>query len=91
MKPEEVLNTFSEKFPVTWDRFVKNDNQYISYGWIARKDGQRDFLVLWFDEGCEMNEISFVTSSAKYSKPICEWMGYVHTDCTPAAELLKSA
>jgi hypothetical protein len=58
----DYLNLYPE---VTWDRYCspKNDAACF-YGWIARRDGLRDYFALYFHKG----EIySYQTTSAKYS------------------------
>lgn len=42
----EVAEKLSAAIPVEWDRFTKTDDGfYVVYGWIARSDGQRDFVL----------------------------------------------
>jgi len=86
------IENMSTKFPIEWDRFTENEGTYDIYGWIERKDGKRDFvlLTLWVDN----NEVvgNFVTSSAKYSKAIYEYMygtSEGHCDCKKISELKK--
>lgn len=61
-------------FPIVWDRFTELDGDYNIYGWIKRKDGQRDFVLLQLYIEGEDIKGGFVTSSAKYSAPICNYM-----------------
>lgn len=85
----QVLLPLKEKFPITWDRFVKHSNHICAFGWIERTDGQRDFAIVWFDEGSELKDISFATSSAKYSKQLAELLGSEHVDCEKVPEGLR--
>lgn len=51
---------------VTWDRYAGSGSEFDAYGWIPRRDGQRDFVVLQFNRF----GVGFITSSAKYSAAI---------------------
>lgn len=87
---KNILNNLSERFPIVWDRYVDADNFYGIYGWIKRKDGQRDFILLQIWTEPEFI-ISFTTSSAKYSMAIGDYLynGEVeHTDCKKVKDLL---
>jgi len=90
-----LLNVIAEQFPVKWDRWTKSDQEtpyFCVYGWIARKDGQRDFLVVEMWEDQEINEAYFVTSSAKYSAMISELITGTkgdHNPCIKIEELFK--
>ena len=67
---KNYIETVAKLIPIEWDRFVENNGDYDIYGWIKRKDGQRDFVL--FQLYIENGEIkgSYCTSSAKYSKDI---------------------
>src|SRR6185503_3283290 len=57
----DQMNLFPE---VAWDRCTGDDNAGTAYGWIARDDGNKDFLLLmWIPD-----TIGFCTSSARYSR-----------------------
>lgn len=79
--PKEILKQISEVIPVTWDRYAPSEKQFIVFGWIARSDLQRDFLIIWFNEGDELDKVGFATSSAKYSAKVSELFNSEHTDC----------
>lgn len=72
---------------VQWDRFVFNREigTVDLFGWIARKDMRRDFVLLTYEKGLSRSwTTKYNTSSAKYSKEIyrileCEGG---HIDCT---------
>ena len=74
---KNYLTSFSQKFPVEWDRYCESGNHYDVYGWIRRRDGQRDFVLLHFDitalPGRKL-DVNFVTSSAKYSEEIYKFI-----------------
>ena len=80
----ELITGLQDVAPVTWDRYTEKDGTYDFYGWIQRKDGQRDFVAInAYMEGEEVRG-SFLTSSAKYSKKISEYMygdSAVHNKC----------
>lgn len=90
----EVLNKLSSQIPVEWDRWAKTEQypaHYSVYGWIKRKDGQRDFVCVEMWEYNRPCDAPFVTSSAKYSSKICEIItGEVtkHSPCRKISELL---
>lgn len=86
---EEILKQFKAKFPIVWDRFVKYENSFTVFGWITRTDGDRDFVSIWFNEGQGLTDCGFMTSSAKYSKDIAEFVGSEHIDCTAIPDHLK--
>lgn len=67
---KEFITDMAKILPIVWDRFTVEDGNYDIYGWIARKDGQRDFVLLqlYIDNGVMKG--GFCTSSAKYSKHI---------------------
>ena len=80
-KIKKVLKQFTE---VKWDRFVAKENWVRVFGWIKRKDGKRDFLVIDFLSSVVMD---FCTSSAKYSKLFSERLNFKHTDCKKVKNL----
>jgi hypothetical protein len=85
------LNEVADKIPVEWDRYTCSGNiVYNLYGWIRRSDGERDFVVLQvFLTGGEPI-LSYITSSAKYSRTIAEIIfkeSAGHTDCIKISEL----
>lgn len=92
----EVLNKVSAAIPVEWDRWTKSKQEtpyYSVYGWIKRKDGQRDFVCIEMWEDDSPGDAYFVTSSAKYSSKICEIIiGQIteHNPCRKISELLPA-
>ena len=85
------LNELADNIPVEWDRYTCSGNiVYNLYGWIKRTDGDRDFLVLQVFLTGDAPIVSFVTSSAKYSKAISEVLfkeSAGHTECIKISEL----
>lgn len=79
----DILKAFGKVAPIKWDRYTVYKDRFTLFGWIDRTDGQRDFVVIDFDDNCELKDISFVTSSAKYSEKIAELLGMGHSDCIP--------
>lgn len=66
---EKILRKF--KF-VMWDRFMFEESDLVTfYGWIAREDSYKDFLVLKYDAG----EWWYITSSVKYDNEIRDILG----------------
>lgn len=82
-----------ESIPIEWDRFTGDDDEMFVYGWIKRKDGQRDFVVIiLLSMQSGNNYVNFTTSSAKYSSKICELLfGELseHQPCVKVKDLLK--
>ncbi len=82
------IELYLKMFPeVMWDRFCGEfDDEIDVYGWIDRKDGKKDFLVIEFTE----NFTSFLTSSAKYSKSFNERIGsFSHEKCKRVENFFK--
>lgn len=64
---EYILNQFPE---VEWDRFSGTTKDEMAvYGWIKRKDGNKDFLILCIT-GFKVTW--WITSSSIYSKTFSE-------------------
>lgn len=65
---------------VDWDRYVDRGDEVRVFGWIAREDGARDFVILSFsDEG-----VGIFTSSAKHTRTIARRLhgeSTGHADC----------
>jgi len=83
-----LLQHIKTSIPVEWDRYTDGNGFYNIYGWISRSDGQRDFLLLQFQD--DLKDINFVTSSAKYSKQICDLLYgefNIHVPCKKIEEL----
>lgn len=87
---KKFIDDIAKIIPIQWDRFTEKDGYYNIYGWIKRKDGERDFVLfqLYLDNG----EIkgSYCTSSAKYSKEIFKlFYGTYegHNDCKKVENL----
>lgn len=92
----ETMDDFSCRIPgLIWDRWIRTDNEILVYGWIPRKDKERDFILVrsWLDLDTEMYWFDTTTSSAKYSEQISQWFGdgQVHNKCRPVAELYKES
>ncbi len=74
-----------ELFPdVQWDRWAGTPEGTSAFGWIARSDGQRDFLLIRFQYG---EVTSYTTSSAKHTAAIADKLDCEHSNCRPIAEL----
>lgn len=90
----QIARSLESAIPIVWDRFTKTDDGfYVVYGWIARADGQRDFVIfeLWEHEP---EAVFCTTSSAKYSRRISEVLygsADDHNDCRPIDELFALA
>lgn len=75
MSKTKWLNKLPE---VHWDRYTDDGLTCTIFGWIYRKDRQRDFVIMVFDN----NEFQyFDTSSAKYSLEFAKRLGTGHIDC----------
>jgi hypothetical protein len=81
----KVLALIAKKIPVEWDRYIEDDGTYNVYGWIQRSDGKRDFLLVSIKEDLG-TYVSFVTSSAKYSKTLT---GLIHGDTSEHIDCKK--
>lgn len=72
----DFINKIALSIPIVWDRFTEEDNgeckEYDVYGWIERSDGKRDFVLLQLMVENDAMSCRYVTSSAKYSKTLCE-------------------
>ena len=90
----DVLNRLKDEVEVEWDRFTlsADNNFYFVYGWIKRKDGQRDFVIIEF--WCDSPDaLWYSTSSAKYTEKICEIISGQkgeHNPCRKISELLPA-
>jgi len=62
---------------VSWDRYFGEGDNLTFFGWIGRKDGYKDFVVLDFS----IKPIWFATSSKKYSSKIADLLNQKHSDC----------
>lgn len=89
---KNITTAIASAIPVVWDRFTATDDGfYVVYGWIARSDGQRDFVIFELLEN-QPEDVFCTTSSAKYSKRIMEVLygsSDDHNDCQKIAELFK--
>ena len=84
MNKEEIKKVLKQFTEVKWDRFVFANNCTSVFGWIKRKDGQRDFLLIDFDE---FDIVGYATSSAKYSKIFAKRLDFKHINCKKIEEL----
>lgn|SRR3990167_10972126 len=79
----KILNLFPE---VIWDRYSGGLKDMAIFGWIDRKDGRKDFLVMDIVNGKPQ---FFRTSSAKLSKSFSERLGWTHSDCKRVEDLFR--
>lgn len=90
-----LLALLENAVPITWDRYTINDlGAYNIYGWIERKDGQRDFVLLQIIIDTEGVNINYVTSSAKYTQEIGSILfgeQVAHNECIKVQELIDNA
>lgn len=88
---KEFLEDMAKLIPIEWDRYTNSGTHYYVYGWIQRKDGKRDFVVVEMEQNEEsLRAIDFVTSSAKYSREIMKIMFVTdagHSDCKKISQL----
>ena len=83
----EDWDILAEEFGVRWDRVIEGNGMVAIYGWLDRKDGARDFVMLLY----EGDTMRFFTSSAKYSKRISVALQTTgkHEPCQPFTEWLS--
>lgn len=82
--PRRVLDDLNY---VQWDRMVLHPNNTTIYGWILRKDGKMDFVVLDY---LRRGKPFYMTSSKEFSKDIglkVEGIDGTHEDCIPVEDL----
>jgi hypothetical protein len=84
----KIAKKFAEISPVVWDRVIEIDGCLTVYGWIARNDRKKDFLLLEIDPMQDYG-FQFWTSSAKYSKVFSEGLGLDHSPCQKFGEYFK--
>lgn len=87
-----ITKKLANDIPVIWDRFTSDDGFFVVYGWIARSDGQRDFLMISMDVDYPAEDVFFTTSSAKYSREIMKCLfgsDEDHNDCRKIEELYR--
>ena len=81
---KEILKQFEKVCPIEWDRFTKSKHETTCFGWIARSDGGKDFIVLNFsNDAVNAKDVWFCTSSAKYLERFAKATNQSHTQCTP--------
>lgn len=89
-----VMEKLKSAIPIEWDRYTKTeDGFYVVFGWIARSDGQRDYVQFQLWDFQQPEEAFFSTSSAKYSRQIMEVLQGTsddHNDCRKINELLEA-
>jgi hypothetical protein len=85
----QFLRIFEEIVPIEWDRVLVEEDSDLFYGWIARPDGKRDFLLVEIRTYTE-DAWHFITSSAKYSASFSKRLGITHTDCQKFTEYFTS-
>jgi len=91
MTVAKFLEHVASQVPVEWDRYVEDEGSYSVYGWIQRSDGKRDFVLVNIKEDLG-TYVSFVTSSAKYSRTLTEVIygeTSEHIDCKKVEDLYK--
>lgn len=85
-KKSWIEKTLKKLSFVRWDRYVEFEEGIEFYGWISRKDGKFDFLVLdFFSDGF----IDYSTSSAKYSLKILYMIGGKRGEHNPCKRIEK--
>jgi len=80
---KKFIEDIAKLIPIEWDRFTEKEGYYNIFGWIERKDGKRDFVLvqLYLDNGEIKGD--YCTSSAKYSEEIYKYFygtieGYIN-------------
>lgn len=76
-KKDWIVSVLTKLTFVYWDRYFEYSEGISFYGWIDRNDNYKDFVVLDFIEG----QISYSTSSDKYSKKIADILNQEHSPC----------
>ena len=71
---KQYIEWIAQNFPIEWDRFTEYNGEYAIYGWIQRKDGKRDFVLLQIYEEAGEIKGGFTTSSAKYSEALNKFL-----------------
>lgn len=86
----DALATYLNLFPeVRWDRLTEYGGYRAFYGWIDRKDGKADFMLL----GVEGDRVvRYLKSSKDYSQEFAERLGGTgllvdHQDCQRVEDL----
>lgn len=76
---------------VVWDRYaVADTGDLVVYGWISRKDGRSDFVVLTYTPS---GGRGYVTSSAERTAEIGSRLGFAgdsHSDCLRVEDAVPS-
>lgn len=76
------IQTLSKGITIHWDRVVACEIYILVYGWITRKDGNRDFVL--FGHLIETGMNFYVTSSVKHTKIMMKnWGGHPEEDHFP--------
>ena len=91
------LKKLGKDINIIWDRVVSIEDeefsQIVIYGWINRKNKQRDFVLYMYLEDDSKNFVDdfWATSSAKYSEKIAENMGQLenHNPCIKFKDWLQ--
>ncbi|MHA1892097.1 MAG: hypothetical protein ACTSYS_13975 [Promethearchaeota archaeon] len=85
---EKFLLKIEQETGCKWDRFTRditeNSEFFTIFGWIRRRDGKRDFVVIVFESSRDgYTPIFFTTSSARYSRKIHDLLGFTskHSPC----------
>jgi len=93
MTPEIIIKYYitdmAKLLPIVWDRFTESNGDYDIYGWITRKDGQRDFVLLQLYVDKDEIKGGYCTSSAKYSKEICMLLYGTVKDHSPCKKIIQ--
>lgn len=89
------LEDLGKGISIDWDRVSRGTGYCIVFGWIERKDRQRDFVHYYmnyeFDEDKELQYFEmYSTSSVKYTKKMAEnWGLKEHNACIKYSDWIK--
>lgn len=83
-KREKIEETLKKFDFVNWDRYFTCNCGLSVFGWIEREDEYKDFVILDFIG----EEITFATSSKKYSEKIAGLLNQEHSDCQRVEDFL---
>ena len=76
-KKQVIEKVLKDLYFVNWDRYFGDEKCLTFFGWINREDKYKDFVVLDFYG----KEISFATSSKKFSSEIADILHQEHSEC----------
>lgn len=67
-KNNKIVEKMKQLKFVSWDRTIRTKLEINVFGWIDRKDGNKDFIALSYFN--DTDSFWFMTSSAKHSETI---------------------